>query len=99
MRPQAHADALQANTQRQTRTLHCVMLRTLVSRYVSNCRRCGWIPILCRRLWMRTVFLTVAKMFASAHLSSAAAGINHDGRRRCRVRAAQLNLNEQLMKS
>jgi len=59
-------------------------------------------------LRMRTVFLTVAKMFASAHLSSAAAGINHNGRRHqpqqtisrhCRGRDAQLNLNEQLMKS
>jgi len=32
-----------------------------------------WIPILCRRLRMRTVFLAEAKMFASTDLSSAVA--------------------------
>jgi len=35
----------------------------------------------CRRLWTRTIFLAEAKMFASARLSSAVAGINRDGRR------------------
>jgi len=39
---------------------------------------------------LRTVFLAEAKMFVSAHLSSAAAGINRDGRRRGRGNAAQL---------
>ena len=60
-------------------TLH-FKLRTLVSRYVSNCQRCrrqDCIPILCRCL--RTVFLAEAKMFASAHLASAVVGINRNG--------------------
>jgi len=32
-----------------------------------------------RRLQTRTAFLAKAKMFVSAHLSPAVAGINHDG--------------------
>jgi len=72
---------LQAHTQRlqRTQTLPWVKLQTLVSRYVSNCQSRWWwdsTPILCRRLWI--VFLTKEKMFASAHLSSAVAGINRD---------------------
>jgi len=55
----------------------CVKLQTLASQYVSYCW-CHWISILCRCLRTQTVFLADAKMFESAHLSSAVAGINHN---------------------
>ena len=80
--PRTHADSSQAYTQRQTRKLRCVKLWTLVSGYVSNCRCRRWIPIFCRCLWTRMLFLAEAKIFASTHLSSAAAGISRDG---CRL--------------
>ena len=65
----------------------CVKLRTLVSLQLP-------MPQMARLdtdpLQTRTVFLAEAKMFASAHLSPAAAGINRDGHhceplRPCRV--------------
>ena len=80
--PRTHADLSQAYTQRQTRKLRCVKLWTLVSGYVSNCRCRRWIPIFCRCLWTLMLFLAEAKIFASTHLSSAAAGISRDG---CRL--------------
>jgi len=58
------------------------------------------MPIICRRVRTWRVFLAKAKMFVSAHLSSAVVGINRDGRHRDPPRSRPNRvINERLMKS
>jgi len=71
---------LQAYTQClwRTQTPPCVKLWTDVSRLLAAPTvKLDTDPCSCLRT--RTVFLAKAKMFASAYLSTAVAGINHDG--------------------
>jgi len=91
---------LQAYTQRprQTRTIPCVKLRTVVSRYVSQLPMPLMVRLDTDPLQTQTVFLVEVKMFASACLSSAVVSIDRDGRHLLRSWPCHIN-NEQLMKS
>jgi len=84
-------------------TTHKQIRTTVSTNNVSKCwstNSYDCMPILCRRVQTWRVFLAKAKMFVSAHLSSAVVGINRDGRHRDPPRSRPNRvINERLMKS